>query len=259
MEIKDKPSYFWPGFWFLNSINFWYTFRLLILQVDFIVRLIFKWTTNLNMSKRAKTSSLKIKSSDGDEFDVDDDVMREMETLKSLTMLDDDEHVPICALTSSSLERVLLWTKFQNCFKNMDLRNTFEMIISADYLANDSLLEEMLKNVFCNNSRKVIDEAANKFGNNTITPILNNFKRKNEALVLLRKSKIDISYYVKSRREWIPIADIPSRFENGENMKLCTVKGNIYLLGNFSVVEYNPRIKSWRNLPRFQVADEINH
>ena len=32
----------------------------------------------------------------------------------------------------------------------------------------------------------------------------------------------------------------------------------MYLLGNFSVVEYNPRIKSWRNLPRFQVADEIN-
>ena len=134
------------------------------------------------MSKRAKTSSLKIKSSDGDEFDVDDDVMREMETLKSLTMLDDDEHVPICAVSSSSLEKVLLWTKFQNQFKNMDLRDTFEMIISADYLANESLLEEMLKSVFCNNSRKIIDEAANMFGNNTITSLLNNFKKRMKIL-----------------------------------------------------------------------------
>ena len=41
---------------------------------------------------------MKIKSSDGDEFDVDDDVMREMDTLKSLTMLDDSVYVPICAL-----------------------------------------------------------------------------------------------------------------------------------------------------------------
>ena len=112
---------------------------------------------------------MKIKSSDGDEFDVDDDVLKEMETLKSMTMLDDSEHVPICALSSSSMEKVLLWTKYQNCFKNMDLTDTFEMIISADYLANESLLEEMLKSVFCNNSRKVIDEAVNNYDTSHIS------------------------------------------------------------------------------------------
>ena len=137
---------------------------------------------------------MKIKSSDGDEFDVDDDVMREMETLKSLTMLDDDEHVPICALSSSSMEKVLLWTKFQNCFKNMDLTDTFEMIISADYLANESLLEEMLKSVFCNNSRKVIDEAVKNYDNSTVTSLL-----KNQNLVMLAKSNEELSYLANPR------------------------------------------------------------
>ena len=131
------------------------------------------------MAERAQKSLVKIKSSEGDEFEVEDDVMKEMETLKSLTMLDDGEHVPTCAVSSSSLEKVLLWTKFQNCFKNMDLQSTFEIIISADYLGNESLLEEMFKNVFHNNTNTVIDEAANNFGNSTIVSLLSNFKRKN--------------------------------------------------------------------------------
>ena len=184
---------------------------------------------------------MKIKSSDGDEFDVDDDVLKEMETLKSMTMLDDSEHVPICALSSSSMEKVLLWTKYQNCFKNMDLTDTFEMIISADYLANESLLEEMLKSVFCNNSRKVIDEAANNYDNSTVTSLLNNFIRKNQILVMLAKSNEELSYFDKSERQWITMADIPHRFYRAR--KLLAVKDKIYLIGTFIVAEYNPRSK----------------
>ena len=175
------------------------------------------------MSKRA-TKSMKIKSSDGDEFDVDDDVLKEMETLKSMTMLDDSEHVPICALSSSSMEKVLLWTKYQNCFKNMDLTDTFEMIISADYLANESLLEEMLKSVFCNNSRKVIDEAANNYDNSTVTSLLNNFIRKNQILVMLAKSNEELSYFDKSERQWIKMADIPHRFYKAGNFLQSKIK-----------------------------------
>ena len=46
------------------------------------------------MSERAKSSLLKIRSSDGDEFEFDDESVEEIETLKTMTMLNDDENVP---------------------------------------------------------------------------------------------------------------------------------------------------------------------
>ena len=116
---------------------------------------------DLAMSKRAKISHLKIKSSDGKEFIVDEELVNEMETLKEMTMFgDDDDQVPTCALNGTSLKEVLVFTEYQKKLKNMDLRGTFNMIISADYLANETLLEKLLKKVFLKNSFKDIDEAA---------------------------------------------------------------------------------------------------
>ena len=64
------------------------------------------------MSIRPTVATVKIKSSDGDEFEVGDDVVRELETLKIMTKfsddLDEDEHVPTCAVKGRSLKKVLV-------------------------------------------------------------------------------------------------------------------------------------------------------
>ena len=95
---------------------------------------------------------MKIKSSDGDEFVVDKD----METLKRMAKFcdDDDEEVPTCAITGRSLEKVLAWIKYQHYFENMDLKETFDTIISADYLENERLSKAMLKKVLFRNNDK---------------------------------------------------------------------------------------------------------
>ena len=64
----------------------------------------------------------------------------------------------------------------------MDLKDTFKIIISADYLlANANLSEEMLKKVFRNNSPKVVvSDVANDFEDGTIMNLLEDFKRRNE-------------------------------------------------------------------------------
>ena len=69
----------------------------------------------------------------------------------------------------------------QNYSKHMDLKDTFKLIVSADYLlANANLSEEMLKKVFRNNSPKVVvSDVANDFEDG-IMNLLEDFKRRNE-------------------------------------------------------------------------------
>ena len=51
------------------------------------------------MSKRFKKEFCKIKASDGDEFEVEDDVVKKMETLTTLTMLGEgDQMDPVSEL-----------------------------------------------------------------------------------------------------------------------------------------------------------------
>ena len=99
------------------------------------------------MSKRPQKSVLKIKSSDGDEFDVGDEVLKEMETLKSITTFGEDDDndegfIPTCPINGTTLKKVLVWAEYQNYFKQMSLKDTFSVIISADFLSNASLLGE---------------------------------------------------------------------------------------------------------------------
>ena len=57
------------------------------------------------MSKRARKPLLKIKSLDGDEFEFDDESVEEMETLKTMKMIDEDGAVPVCSVKSKGLEK----------------------------------------------------------------------------------------------------------------------------------------------------------
>ena len=118
------------------------------------------------MSKRVKKSSLKIKSSDGDEFEVDDDIVTKMETLKAMTMLvedDEKEQVPTCQIDGGSMRKVILWTDYQNNFKNMNLKDTFQLIMSSDYLGNESLSEEMLRRHFSTIPTKILMKLLNSW------------------------------------------------------------------------------------------------
>ena len=209
------------------------------------------------MSNRRK---MKIKSSDGDEFDVEDEVVKKMETLETMTMLDDDdEQVPTCQVEGRFLKKAILWTDFQNNFKNMDLKNTFEMITTADYLGNSSLSEEMLKKVFLNNSDKDIDEAANQFKDGTIIDLFHDFRRMNEVLVIIHQDELR---YLQ-RGQWITMTKIPNRVCSKK--KVCAIKDRVYVIGVddgtkwTNVAEFNTRTSSWRMLESFEpVWDYIN-
>ena len=214
------------------------------------------------MSK-PKKPVLKIKSDDGDEFEVGDEVVKEMETLQTMTKYvdeceDDEEQIPTCALKGRSLKKVLVWTEWYNYFKEMDLKETFDTIISADYLSNHLLLEEMLKKVFLNYSNKVIDEEGSKFEDSTIICLINDFKRRNEVIVIFDNNKL--SYYDPLTRQWTTITRIPKQIDKEicSKKKACVVKEKIYILGvgewvdgvgeMTNIAEYNTQTNSWRTL-----------
>ena len=198
-------------------------------------------------------------SYDGDVFEVDDEVVKEMEPLETMKKFvdgdeDDEKHIPTCAIKGRSLKMVLIWTECNNYFKDMDLKDNFETIISADYLSNQPLLEEMFKKVFQNYSNKVIDEEGNKFEDSTILRLLDDFKRKNEVIVIFDDTKL--SYYDSLKQQWITITEIPTqiRKEIRSSKKACVVKDRIYILGDedysdrTNVAEYNTQTNSWRTL-----------
>ena len=203
------------------------------------------------MSKRVKKSSLKIKSSDGDEFEINDKIVTKMETLKAMTMLfadDEEEQVPTCQIDGGSLRNVILWTDFQNNFKNMDLKDTFKMIKSSNYLGNKSLSEGMLKRAFLNNSDKDIDEAAKQIGDATIIRLLYDFKRMNEVVVTYHSDKL--KYYDSVKGQWITMTTIPVNVRSDK--KVCVIKDRIYIIGLddrtklTNVAEYNAQTNIWR-------------
>ena len=205
------------------------------------------------MSKRVKKSSLKIKSSDGDEFEVDDDIVTKMETLKAMTMLvedDEKEQVPTCQIDGGSMRKVILWTDYQNNFKNMNLKDTFQLIMSSDYLGNESLSEEMLRKAFLNNSDKDIDEAAKQLGGATIIRLLDDFKRRNEVVVTYHSDKL--KYYDPVKSKWITMTKIPVNVRSDK--KVCVIEDRVYILGLddstklTDVAEYNAKTNIWRTI-----------
>ena len=121
-------------------------------------------------------SLVKIKSSDGDEFEVTDDVVKEIETLNTMSTFGDEEQeegdykeqIPTFAMDGMSLKKILVWTECQIYFKQMDLKEIFKIIVAADFFSNETLSKEMCKKVSVENSHSVIDEAVNQFEDGTI-------------------------------------------------------------------------------------------
>ena len=207
---------------------------------------------------------MKIRSSDGEEFEVSDEVVKEMETLKTMATFGDeeegdcDEQIPTCAMDGITLKKILVWTECRNYFKKMDLKETFNLIISADFLANATLSEEMCKKVFLKNSQAVIDEAINQFEDGTIVHLLDDFKRKNEVVVTFHHDKLQ--YFDLKKSQWVTLTKIPEKVCN--NKKSCAVKDRIYIFGDDDkfdwthVVEYNTRTNIWRTLNSFEPLGE---
>ena len=110
--------------------------------------------------------------------------------MTTLCVEDDQEQIPTCPINGQSLEKVIRWTQCRNYFKEMDLKETFDTIISADFLANEELLDEMLKKVYIKNSQKAINQTANEFEDGTIVCLLDDFKRRNEVIVIMTRSSI---------------------------------------------------------------------
>ena len=98
------------------------------------------------MSKRVKKSLLKIKSSDGDEFEVTDDVVKEIETRNTMVTCGDEEQeegdykeqIPTFATDGMSLKKILVWTECQIYFKQMDLKLT-----SKRFMLNVNITSEV--------------------------------------------------------------------------------------------------------------------
>ena len=128
------------------------------------------------MSEKVKKSFVKIKSSDGEEFEVTDDVVKEIETLNTMATFGDEEQeegdykeqIPTFAMDGMSLKKILVWTECQIYFKQMDLKEIFKIIVAADFFSIETLSKEMCKKVFLENSHSVIDEAVNQFEDGTI-------------------------------------------------------------------------------------------
>ena len=169
--------------------------------------------------------------------------------MTTLCVEDDQEQIPTCPINGQSLEKVIRWTQCRNYFKEMDLKETFDTIISADFLANEELLDEMLKKVYIKNSQKVINQTANEFEDGTIVCLLDDFKRRNEVIVILHHDTL--KYFDPQKSQWITITKIPQKFLP---KKVCSLKDRIYVIGVDSdelahLLEYNTLTKSWRTLP----------
>ena len=92
------------------------------------------------MSKRIR-KSLKINSSDGDVFEVNDEVVKRMKTLKAMTILDvSGSHRLIIILRGPVLLSIMLGQKVGECFQevlslfvSIFLMNTAKMHFQLDF------------------------------------------------------------------------------------------------------------------------------
>ena len=106
------------------------------------------------------TSSLRLKSSDGKTYIVDQDVIKEMVTIQNMLDslgdgedTDGDETIPIYTINGEILDKVIQWTKYSHnssaktdfkCWSEkfllMNIEDAFQLMEAADYLEINSLL-----------------------------------------------------------------------------------------------------------------------
>ena len=153
-------------------------------------------------------STIKLQSSDGVTFSVDPDTVKQMVTIQTMIDQEKEESAEIRtvpAVKAWILTKIIQWTKYHKIFHRKkskstwcrnffnvnktgprveagadldDLKNMFEIIIAADYLKVESLLEESFQHVLVKYEWRSIEDAAkdNKYA--TVVPLLQNHKRK---------------------------------------------------------------------------------
>ena len=112
---------------------------------------------------------------------------------------------------------VLAWIKYQYYFVNMDLKETFDTIIAADYLENEGLSKAMLKKFLFTNNDKDVEEAANQYENGIIVRLLDDFKRCNEVVVSLQWDVLKswLKYFDPNTSQMSKITVIPRGVQFG--------------------------------------------
>ena len=132
----------------------------------------------------------------------------------------------------------------------MDLKLSLDLIISADFLGNEGLFDEMMTKVFHYNSEKDINAAVSHFEDGTIVRLLDDFQRRNEVLVTFYHDKL--KYFDQQSNQCFTITQIPEKVRTRK--KACAIKDKIYIIGAdrcnqwTHVAEYNTQTKSWRTI-----------
>ena len=151
---------------------------------------------------------LKLQSSDGQIFTVDAATVKQMVTIQrmieDLGDEDSDEVTPVPTVKGKVLERIIQWTEYHEIdhektekiawytqYFNIDLKKKFEIIIAADYLEVESLLNESCRNVLINNKWETIENAASGFYDPTLMNLLQKYEVKHgyKVIVTIQKNK----------------------------------------------------------------------
>ena len=145
---------------------------------------------------------IKLQSSDGVIFDVDASSVKQMVTIQTMIDHEDedsDEVTPVPTVKAQVLEKIIQWTDHHKIdldktshttwmvkYFDVQLEKIFEIIIAADYLEVESLLNESCRNVLSKNKWEIIEDAASRFYDPTILTIL---KTKHEVILTIHDNK----------------------------------------------------------------------
>ena len=114
---------------------------------------------------------LKLQSSDGVIFSVDQATVEKMVTIQTMIDHEDedsdsDEVIPVPTVKAEVLEKIIQWTgsseqeketeNWSQQYFNFELEKMFEIIIAADYLEVKTLLNESCRYVLINYTWEII-------------------------------------------------------------------------------------------------------
>ena len=144
---------------------------------------------------------LKLQSSDGVIFSVDQATVEKMVTIQTMIDHEDedsdsDEVIPVPTVKAEVLEKIIQWTgsseqereteNWSQQYFNFELEKMFEIIIAADYLEVKSLLNETCRRVIINHTSEAIEDVVKTFGDKKVSAILEDYKRENNYEIIIR-------------------------------------------------------------------------